>query len=105
MDDDLGSPDAMAVLFDGLTAANAALDGHEAELGGALGRAVLSCFAAVGLVPAEGGDVGPEALDLARRRDEARRGRDYAAADRLRDEIVALGYRLEDTQNGTRVFR
>jgi cysteinyl-tRNA synthetase len=105
MDDDLGVPDAIAVLFDGLTAANAALDSHEAELGDELGRAVLSCFAAVGLVPTEGGEVGPEALELARRRDEARGGRDYAAADRLRDEIVALGYRLEDTPNGTRVFR
>jgi cysteinyl-tRNA synthetase len=105
MDDDLATPEAAAMLFDGLTAANAALDGGEAPLGDALGRAVLSCFASVGLLPAVGGEVSTEALDVARRRDEARAARDYAAADRLRDEIVALGYRLEDTPNGTRVFR
>jgi cysteinyl-tRNA synthetase len=105
MDDDLGTPEATAVLFEGLTAANTALERHDTDLGGALGRAVLSGFASVGLLPSLGGEVSEEAVDLARRRDEARAARDYAAADRLRDEIVSLGYRVEDTPNGTRVFR
>lgn len=105
MDDDLGTPEAMAALFDGLTAANAALEAGDIELGGELGRVVLSCFAAVGLQPGEDVEVSAEALELAARRDAARAARDYDAADRLRDEIVALGYRVEDTPNGTRVFR
>ena len=105
MDDDLGTPEATAVLFEGLTAANTALERHDTDLGGALGRAVLSGFASVGLLPSLGGDVSEDALELARRRDEARADRDYAAADRLRDEIVSLGYRVEDTPTGTRVFR
>ncbi len=104
MDDDLGTPEAMATLFAGLTEANAALEARDVELGGELGRAVLSCFAAVGLRPAGESQVSAEALELAARRDAARAGRDYDAADRLRDEIVALGYRVEDTPNGTRVF-
>jgi cysteinyl-tRNA synthetase len=104
MDDDLGTPEAMATLFDGLTEANGALEGREVELGDELGRAVLSCFAAVGLRPAGAAQVSREALELAVMRDAARAARDYDAADRLRDEIVALGYRVEDTPTGTRVF-
>ena len=105
MDDDLGTPEAIAVLFDGLTAANAALEAGDIELGDELGRAVLSGFAAVGLLPAHEGEVGAAALELAAKRDAARAARDFDAADCLREEIVALGYRVEDTPTGTRVFR
>ncbi|ACV68121.1 cysteine synthase [Desulfohalobium retbaense] len=37
-------------------------------------------------------------------REQARRDRDFARADLLRQEIVAKGYRLEDTPQGPRVF-
>jgi cysteinyl-tRNA synthetase len=105
MDDDLATPQAMAVLFDGLTAANAAFDRGDGAGGVALGRAALVCFDAVGLRTGAPSEVGENALELARRRDEARGARDWAAADRLRDEIGALGYRVEDTPGGTRVYR
>jgi len=38
-------------------------------------------------------------------REAARRRRDFASADRLRGELQALGYVLEDTPLGTRVKR
>ena len=41
---------------------------------------------------------------LTMQRDAARRERDYARADTLRDAIAAAGYRLEDTPNGTRLY-
>ncbi len=37
---------------------------------------------------------------LATRREEARASRDFAAADRLRDEIAALGWEVRDVQGG-----
>ncbi|MGH9171877.1 MAG: cysteine--tRNA ligase [Acidimicrobiales bacterium] len=104
MDDDLSTPEAIAVAFDGLRAANSAFDAGDTQLALAVGEAVLDCFAAVGLLPGTDREVSSEALDLARHRDLARANRDYAAADRLRDEIVALGYRVEDMPSGTRVI-
>jgi cysteinyl-tRNA synthetase len=105
MDDDLSTPLAMAVAFDALKAANSSFDRSDAVAGVGLGRAALGCFEAVGLKAATVTEVKAEALDLAGRRDKARAAKDWAAADRLRDEIVALGYRVEDAPSGTRVLR
>jgi cysteinyl-tRNA synthetase len=105
MDDDLATPQAMAVLFDALKAANSAFDRGDGASGLAIGRAVFACFDAVGMTPAGARAVEEDALELARLRDGARASRDWAAADRLRDEIVALGYSVEDTAGGTRVYR
>jgi cysteinyl-tRNA synthetase len=105
MDDDLGTPQAMAVLFDSVTSANVAFDRGDAAGGVALGRAALAGFEAVGLRAGVASEVGADVLELARRRDEARTAHDWGAADRLREEIVTLGYRVEDTPAGTRVYR
>jgi cysteinyl-tRNA synthetase len=39
-------------------------------------------------------------LELARSREAARRERDFAAADRLREEISALGWEVRDGAAG-----
>jgi len=105
MDDDLATPQAIGVLFAGVTAANSAFDRGDSPAGAALARASLRGFEAIGLVAVGIASVPADILELARRRDAARAGRDWAAADRLRDEIVAGGYRVEDTPGGTRVYR
>ena len=105
MDDDLGSPRAVAGLFDAVKRANAALDRREAAAGLGLGRAALEGFGALGLRASGAVEVAESALELARLRDAARAERDFDKADRLRAEIVALGYRVEDTPSGTRVLR
>jgi cysteinyl-tRNA synthetase len=47
-------------------------------------------------------DAVPEAIAaLARRRDEARGSKDWAAADALRAEIESAGYVVEDSADGT----
>lgn len=105
MDNDLSTPQAIGVLFSGVTAANSAFDRGELEAGAALAGASLRGFEAVGLLAAGSASVPAHVLELARQRDEARAGRDWAAADRLRDEIAASGHRVEDTPGGTRVYR
>ncbi|HUZ21236.1 MAG TPA: cysteine--tRNA ligase [Acidimicrobiales bacterium] len=106
MDDDLDTTRAVAALFEGVRRANALLDAGDAAAGIPLAHAALACFAVLGLHP-RGGEVGPDARvgELMARRDAARDARDFAAADALRDEIEALGWKVEDTREGTRVHR
>ena len=99
MDDDLGTPAAVALLFDLVRRANA--DGDEAAA-----AAALEICRAFGLeLRADAGTVDPAALQLATRRDEARAAHDWATADALRDELVGLGYEVADTPAGTELRR
>jgi cysteinyl-tRNA synthetase len=105
MQDDLDTPGATAVLFDAIRRANVAFDAHEASRGAELAHVVLECFGAVGLEAAPAVLVPESVLELGRRRDQARAGLDFAVADELRKQIVALGYTVEDTPGGTRIRR
>jgi cysteinyl-tRNA synthetase len=42
-------------------------------------------------------------LELVRQRDEARAAKDFGAADRLRDQLVAMGLEVMDTPEGTKI--
>src|SRR5262245_60279016 len=50
-------------------------------------------------------DAPPEIQDAARRRSEARAQRDWATADRLRDEIEAAGWKVVDSGTAFRLER
>ena len=100
MDRDLGTPLAVARIFDALRRANAALDRgtDEArilvdtvvELAGVLGLAVDAAE--------HGADSGDAVIEnLVARRQAARSAKDWATADALRDELSALGVVVEDT--------
>jgi cysteinyl-tRNA synthetase len=106
MDDDVDSPSALAVLFDAVRAGNAALDEGDERRAGATAAAVQELCRAVGLaLRADDEDLDPETLDLMARRDAARADRDFATADRLRDELRARGWVVEDGPEGTTVHR
>jgi cysteinyl-tRNA synthetase len=102
--DDLDTPGAAAVLFDAVRAANAAADAGDNETAAGLARAVEAAAAWVGL-PLHGGRAEvPEAVqELVARRERARTARDFAAADRLRDELARAGWAVEDTPAGSLV--
>jgi cysteinyl-tRNA synthetase len=106
MDDDLGSPDALAALFDGVTTFNAAADRGEAGAALQLGRTVEELLEVLGISPLDRRpELDAKAAELAAARDAARAGRDFATADRLRDELVALGWKVEDGPGGSRFYR
>ncbi len=106
MEDDLDTPRALGLVFDWLRAANSALDAGDQDEATRLVRLVREATSAVGLeLRTSSEEVDPAALDLAAARDEARASRHWAAADRLRDELVSRGWTVEDTPQGTRLRR
>ena len=106
MEDDLDTPAAVAVLFEALTRANTLADEGATERSSALAAAIGACFAGLGLrLVADASALDAETLSLVARRDEARAARDWALADRYRDELVALGWIVEDSAAGTVVRR
>ena len=101
MDNDMGTPEAVATIFETVRRANAALDaGDDAavlvatvhDLAGALGMSV-------GATTITGGD-DAEIDGLVAARTEARATKDFAEADRLRDDLTARNIIVEDTNSG-----
>ena len=97
LDDDLNTPMALAAVF-GLV--------KEVNIHGKGGREVFDAMVSfdrvLGLRLAERAksvsvEVPEEIEKLLSEREQARKSRDFAAADRLRDDIIAAGYVIEDT--------
>jgi cysteinyl-tRNA synthetase len=107
LDNDLDTPRALAGLFEALRRAHGIADAGDATAAGALALVVLECFAALGVdaLGAGGGGADDFAADRVARRDAARAARDFATADALRAELEAAGYLVEDTPEGTKVYR
>ncbi|OOG28693.1 cysteine--tRNA ligase [Thioalkalivibrio denitrificans] len=109
MDDDFNTPEAIAVLFDIAREINRLRDedrsaaerlaGLLKELGGVLG--LLEGDPEAFLKGGEG-DLDEAAIEaLIAKRLEARKARDFAEADRIRDDLAARGVILEDGPGGT----
>lgn len=109
--DDLGSPQALAALFDFVREVNpvlerGALSAADAEPIRATLRKLDTVLALLDVdIPVPSPEVPAEIQALVAEREEARKRQDFATADRLRAEIHAQGYRLEDTPQGPRVTK
>lgn len=103
MDDDFGTPQAVAVLHELRGEINrsrsAELSGLLRALGGCLG--LLQADPAAFVQGAAQGDDAAEIDALVAARNAAKKARDFAEADRLRDALKARGVLLEDGPQGT----
>jgi cysteinyl-tRNA synthetase len=99
MDDDFGTPEAVAVLFDLASRVNSGerrLAPQLRALGGVLG--LLQRDATQFL---QGGRADDWVLERIAAREAARKRKDFSEADRIRDELLAKGIILEDGPQGT----
>jgi cysteinyl-tRNA synthetase len=96
--DDFNTPIALAAVFEWIREANRRDPGTgDADL-----REMLTILGLENLLDVAAGDGEPDAdaLALLERRETARAARDFAEADRLRDELAAHGWQVRDSADG-----
>lgn len=113
MDDDLAVPRALAIVHETVRAGNSAAARADWGAAGAHGRSVRAMLAVLGLDPlspqwarADSADDGlRDATDtliqtLLAERTAARKNKDFARADAIRDQLAAAGFTIDDTPDG-----
>ncbi len=107
LDDDLNTAEALAAVFEYIRDANTAMDGGEfREENTAAARAFLDHFDTIFDVlrpTAQRGSLSDAEVEAKiAARTQAKKARNFAEADRLRDELLQEGIILEDTKDGVR---
>ncbi len=114
MNDDLGTPGAVAALHGSLREGNAALEAGDLDRASGAADEVAGMLGILGLDPeAEAWQTGADdsalrdALDalvpsVLRQRDDARARKDFASADAIRDALKAAGIDVTDTPDGAK---
>jgi len=104
LDDDLNISGALGHLFDTIRESNRLMDQH--QFAAADARALLNDWSKINKIlafDADAADIPAEIQALLDARALARKGKDWAASDQLRDQLAALGWEVKDTKEGQRV--
>ena len=108
MDDDLNTPQAIAVLMEAVADANRASDDRERRrlkaelLTGGRELGILQQDPAVWFAASPGNNVDVERVEaLIEERDQARANKDWGAADAIRDQLAEMGVQIKDDPKGT----
>jgi cysteinyl-tRNA synthetase len=98
--EDFNTPAALAVVFEWVREANRARAAASAQVGDADLREMLAVLALDNLLEQAEARPPAEVLELLQLRESARQNRDYDEADRLRERIEAMGWKVRDGPSG-----
>jgi len=102
MEDDFGTPEGIAIAFEVLRRANGAIDNGD-ESASSLVATVIDLTGSLGLRiggSQQSGEDDAEIDAMVAARTAAKENKDFAEADRIRDELTARGIAIEDTPSG-----
>jgi cysteinyl-tRNA synthetase len=104
LDDDLNLPQGVGLVFDLIREANAALDAERVgeQSMAALEGLIDDVDAHLDVVHTEEPGLADEVERLIAEREDARKSRDFAKADRIREDLRQRGIALEDSKEGVR---
>ncbi|MBQ9708016.1 MAG: cysteine--tRNA ligase [Firmicutes bacterium] len=109
MDDDLNTADAIAAVFELITAINTAVkDGASKEFAQKSLDFLMELATVLGLLQqevTEKVEIDPELQALIDERQAARKAKNFARVDEIRDQLKAQGITLKDTPQGVQVVR
>ena len=107
MDDDMNTADALGAIFELVKDANVSLNAENSR--GAVQKALdilTELTGVLGLLSREAEEKLPEDIQaLADARAQARREKNWARSDELRDALKAAGYLVEDTKQGQKITK
>jgi cysteinyl-tRNA synthetase len=106
MDDDLNMPEALAAVFELVREANVLSEKGKLGKGGAakVREAMLSFDSVLGLLEAGKAKkgIGAKVEKLIKEREEARKRKDFAKSDKIREKLKGMGVILEDSPTGVK---
>ncbi len=105
MDDDLNTADAITAIFNLVRAANAAVTKNVPATALKLAYdKLIELTDVLGIdTTAEEDCIPQEVMDMVNQRVEAKKAKNYALADELRNKVLEMGYTIKDTANGPQV--
>lgn len=107
MDDDLNTADGITAVFELVSDINRLIDGNSSKhiitFAASLFDELCSVFGL--LYNRQKEEVSDEVMALIEKRTAARKEKNWAEADRIRDELLGLGITLEDTPQGIKIIR
>ncbi len=107
MDDDLNTADAISAIFELITAINTAVrDGASREFAQKSLDTLMELSSVVGLLQNDDEDqIDDDIKALVEERQEARKAKNFARADEIRDLLKEKGIILKDTPQGVQIIR
>ncbi len=103
MDDDLNTADAIGTIFELVKELNTRYVGKDDAEGAKAGLKLLTeLMDVVGLLREASNEIPEEVIKMAEERAQARKDKNWALADSLRDKIKELGYELKDSADGVK---